>query len=80
MVLMAILYACMNFIRECLQLVLYLLFPRPAVGDGQNRQRDSQLATQFIQKFIEKYGNVHPEFFRGTLSEVIINGYVYSSV
>lgn len=78
--LMAILYACMNFIREVLQIVLYFLIPRPAVGDGQNRQRNSQLATQFIQKFVEKYGNVHPEFFRGTLSEVIINGYIHSLV
>ncbi|CAB4423611.1 unnamed protein product [Rhizophagus irregularis] len=69
--LMAILYACMNFIREVLQIVLYFLIPRPAVGDGQNRQRNSQLATQFIQKFVEKYGNVHPEFFRGTLSEAM---------
>ncbi|CAB4394586.1 unnamed protein product [Rhizophagus irregularis] len=61
----------MNFIREVLQIVLYFLIPRPAVGDGQNRQRNSQLATQFIQKFVEKYGNVHPEFFRGTLSEAM---------
>jgi hypothetical protein len=58
MVLMALLHACMNIIREFLQIFFYFLIPRPVVGDGQNRQRDSQLAAQFI---------------RGTLSEVIIH-------
>uniref|UniRef100_A0A1D1XIS9 UBX domain-containing protein 10 n=1 Tax=Anthurium amnicola TaxID=1678845 RepID=A0A1D1XIS9_9ARAE len=71
MVLMAILSTCINIIKEIIQIVLYFFIPRPTVGDGQNRQRDSQLAIQFIQKFVEKYGNVHPEFFRGTLSEAL---------
>ena len=74
MVLMAIIAACVNLVRGILQVVLYFLIPRPVVADVQTtRQRDSQLATQFIQQFEEKYGNVHPEFFRGTLSEVIIH-------
>lgn len=72
MVLMAIINVCVNIVRGFLQAVLYFLIPRPLVPDAQtNRQRDSQLATQFIQKFAEKYGNVHPEFFRGTLSEAL---------
>jgi len=72
MVLMAIITACVNLIRGILRAVLYFLIPRPLVADAQTiRQRDSQLATQFIQKFAEKYGNAHPEFFRGTLSEAM---------
>jgi len=71
MVLRAIFSACVNIIRELLQIVLYFIIPRAAVRDGQNRQRDSQLAIHFIQNFAEKYGNVHPEFFRGTLSEAL---------
>ncbi|RIA89016.1 thioredoxin-like protein [Glomus cerebriforme] len=71
MVLRAIIDYCINIFKGVLQVVLYFFIPRPLVGDGQNRQRDSQLATQFIQKFVEKYGNVHPEFFRGTLPEAL---------
>ena len=74
MVLMAIITACVNLVRGILGAVLYFLIPRPVVADSQTtRQRDSQLATQFIQTFADKYGNVHPEFFRGTLSEVMIH-------
>jgi hypothetical protein len=74
MVLAYLIDTCVNIVRGILQVVLYFFIPRPLVPDAQtNRQRDSQLATQFIQKFAEKYGNVHPDFFRGTLSEVVIS-------
>jgi len=78
---MAIITACVNLVKEILSAVLYFLIPRQAVTDVQeNRQRDSQLATQFIQNFVKKYGNVHPEFFHGTLSEVIVHyNIIYAS-
>ncbi|CAG8536051.1 539_t:CDS:2 [Funneliformis caledonium] len=69
--LMAIINACFNLFTGILNAVLYFLIPRPVITDDQANRRDSHLATQFIQKFEEKYGDVHPDFFHGTLSEAL---------
>ncbi|CAG8695905.1 thioredoxin-like protein [Gigaspora rosea] len=72
MVLVAILTACVSLVRNILQAFLYFIIPRPAITDPQaNRIRDSRLTAQFIQKFEEKYGNTHPEFFQGSYSQAL---------
>ncbi|CAI2180171.1 9093_t:CDS:2 [Funneliformis geosporum] len=66
-----IITACINLVTGILNAVLYFLIPRPVITDDQANRRDSHLATQFIQKFEEKYGVEHPDFFQGTLSEAL---------
>ncbi|CAG8521636.1 13540_t:CDS:2 [Racocetra persica] len=43
-----------------------------AITDPQaNRIRDSRLTAQFIEKFEQKYGRTHPDFFQGAYSQAL---------
>ncbi|CAG8447970.1 11910_t:CDS:2 [Cetraspora pellucida] len=72
MVLVAILTACVSLVRNILQAFFYFIIPRPAIADPQaNRIRDSRLTAQFIEKFEQKYGRTHPDFFQGSYSQAL---------
>ncbi|CAG8463238.1 7448_t:CDS:2 [Racocetra fulgida] len=72
MVLVAILTACVSLVRNILQAFFYFIIPRPAITDPQaNRIRDSRLTAQFIEKFEQKYGRTHPDFFQGAYSQAL---------
>ncbi|CAG8718549.1 2793_t:CDS:2 [Cetraspora pellucida] len=45
-----------------------------AIADPQaNRIRDSRLTAQFIEKFEQKYGRTHPDFFQGSYSQLLLS-------
>ncbi|CAG8576077.1 8321_t:CDS:2 [Acaulospora morrowiae] len=72
MVLMTIVTACFNLVKNVLRIFIYFVLPRPAIVDPQaNRARDSRLTEKFIQNFEEKYGNVRPDFFRESYSQAL---------
>ncbi|CAG8582239.1 155_t:CDS:2 [Acaulospora colombiana] len=72
MVLITIVTACFNLLKNVLQTFLYFIIPRPVIVDTQaQRARDLRLTAQFIQNFEEKYGVAHPDFFQGTYSQAL---------